>query len=992
METPDDMVRTKLTLILATALLAACGQGPETDTAQQQSATAPEPGAAPAASALPAGVTLVEEFDGEGSEIAIPYKKYELDNGLTVVLHEDDSDPLVHVDVTYHVGSNREDPGRSGFAHFFEHMMFQGSVNVGDEQHFKIVQEAGGTLNGSTNTDRTNYYQTVPANQLETVLWLEADRMGVFLDAVTQEKFEVQRETVKNERAQRVDNQPYGRALETMYAATYPDGHPYSWPVIGWIEDLNQADLDDLKRFFLRWYGPNNAVLTIGGDLDEQQTLEWVVKYFGPIPAGPEVEDLPPQPATLESDRYVTLEDNIHLPALALMIPTVHANHPDEPALDAAAEILGQGQDSMLYQRLVQTGRAVQASVQHACKELACEMWFIVIQNPASGENLAQMEEAVRETLVEFAERGVTEDDLVKFKAGYEAGRVFGLQSVAGKVTTLAAFETYTGSPKGIDEEIDNYLAVETADVQRVFDEYIEGKPAVILSVVPNGQPQMAAAPQNHESERTIPESYGDEGEQLALRPVNDSFDRSVQPTPGMNPQVTLPSIGDVALANGVRLLAVPNDETPTVTVRAVFKVGQRDEPRGKAGLTALMASLMGEATTQRSAAEFAEALGRIGASISVSPGQYETTVTLNTLAKHLDEAMPLMMERITQPAFTEEDFARVKQQTIEGLQQQRKTPAGLASRALGAVMRGADHPLSFPTAGLPDTVASITLEDVKAYYAAHFPQHLTGVTVSTSLPEEDIVAALDPLAQLEVTEPIQPAIALLTPEIQGRTVFLVNKEGAAQSSLRTGQHALAYDALGDFYRATLANFPLGGSFSSRINLNLREDKGYTYGARSYLVGEPDGGAHIFSSEVKKDATADALREVLTELEDYDANGMTEDEFAFMRSAIGQQDALNYETPGAKLGLLNNILRYDLPLDYRTQQNAILQETDRETLNQIMSETLEPENLNIVVVGDEASIRADLEGLGIEIVELDEDGYVKEEAPAPAAAAGASGS
>ena len=986
------MQRKHLFLILGTAFLAACGQGPDS-AAPEATAQAPvtdAPAAAAVAAALPAGVTLIEEFDGDGAEIAIPYKKYRLDNGLTVVLHEDHSDPLVHVDVTYHVGSNREDPGRSGFAHFFEHMMFQGSVNVGDEQHFRIIQEAGGTLNGTTNSDRTNYFETVPANQLETVLWLEADRMGVFLDAVTEEKFEVQRETVKNERGQRVDNQPYGRALETMLASTYPDGHPYSWPVIGWIEDLNRADLDDLKRFFLRWYGPNNAALTIGGDIDPVQTLEWVVKYFGPIPAGPEVEDLPKQPATLESDRYVTLEDNIHLPALALMIPTVYSNHPDEPALDAAAEILGQGQDSMLYQRLVQTGRAVQASVNHSCKELACEMWFIVIQNPASGESLAEMEAAVRETLADFAERGVTEDDLVKFKAGYESGRVFGLQSVAGKVSTLAAFETFTGSPKGIDDEIRRYLAVETADVQQAFDEYIEGKPAVILSIVPNGQPQLAAAEQNHQWTRTIPESYADEGQELALRPVTDTFDRSVQPTPGMNPQVELPAIWDVTLANGVRMLAVPNTETPTVTVRAVFDVGQRDEPRGKAGLTSLMASLMGEATTERSAAEFAEALGRLGASISVSPGQYETTVTLNVLAKHLDEAMPLMMERILKPAFSEADFARVKQQTLEGLQQQRKTPNGLAARAVGAVMRGPEHPLSYPTPGLPGTVETITLDDVRAYYAAHFPQHLAGVTVSSSLPQEAIVQAVDGLAQLEVTEAVRPAIAMQRPNIEGRTVYLVDKEGAAQSSLRTGQHALPYDALGDYYRAGLANFPLGGSFSSRINLNLREDKGYTYGARSFMSGGPEDGMFMFSSEVRQDATADALNEVLTELEDFDRNGMDETEFNFMRSAIGQTDARRYETPGAKLGLLNNILRYDLPLDYRSQQNAILRETDRETLNRIMSEVLEPENQAIVVVGDEAAIRADLEALGMPIVELDEDGYVKEEEAMPAAA-GASG-
>jgi len=253
-----------------------------------------------------AGVTLLEEIKAQSGKTVIPYKKYQLDNGLTLILHEDHSDPLVHVDVTYHVGSGREELGKSGFAHFFEHMMFQGSENVDDEQHFKLVTEAGGTMNGTTNTDRTNYFQTVPANQLEKMLWLESDRMGFLVDAVTQEKFEVQRETVKNERGQRVDNQPYGRLNERVSAALYPEGHPYSWPVIGFMEDLNRANVNDLKKFFLNWYGPNNATVTIGGAIDERSTLELAVKYFGPIPKGPEVGMPEKKPVTLDADRYIS--------------------------------------------------------------------------------------------------------------------------------------------------------------------------------------------------------------------------------------------------------------------------------------------------------------------------------------------------------------------------------------------------------------------------------------------------------------------------------------------------------------------------------------------------------------------------------------------------------------------------------------------------------------------------------------------------------------
>ena len=370
---------------------------------------------------------------GQGNEIIIPYEKYVLPNGLILIIHEDHSDPVVHVDVTYHVGSAREEIGKSGFAHFYEHMMFQGSDHVKDEQHFKIVTEAGGTLNGSTNRDRTNYFETVPSNQLEKMLWLEADRMGFLLDAVTQQKFEIQRATVKNERGQNYDNRPYGLVFENASKNLYPYGHPYSWLTIGYVEELNRVNVNDLKNFFLRWYGSNNATLTVGGDVKPAEVVRLVEKYFGPIPRGPEVNKVVVPAAIVDRDRYASYTDNYaKLPLLAIVYPTVPNYHKDMAALQCLAQVLGQGKNSMLYQQLVKKQLALQANASSQLSELAGEFFFQLV--PMPGKSLAQMDTLFRASLDSFEKRGVTDDDIAKFNGSMEAQQINGLQSVAGKV------------------------------------------------------------------------------------------------------------------------------------------------------------------------------------------------------------------------------------------------------------------------------------------------------------------------------------------------------------------------------------------------------------------------------------------------------------------------------------------------------------------------------------------------------------------------------
>ena len=824
------MLRPSLVL-LAALLLPGCPKS-----------TPVEPAApAEAASALPGGFELIETVERGDSDVVIPYKKYQLPNGLTVILHEDNSDPLVHVDVTYHVGSGREEAGRSGFAHFFEHMMFQGSENVADEQHFEMITAAGGTLNGTTNTDRTNYFETVPSNQLEKMLWLEADRMGFLLPAVTQEKFENQRETVKNERGQRVDNRPYGLLGERVGEAMFPEGHPYSWSVIGYLEDLDRADVDDLKRFFLRWYGPNNATLTVGGKIDEAQTLEMIAKYFGSIPRGPEVEPPVPEKVTLDADRYISLEDNVALPLIYMSWPTVYARHPDEAPLDVLMQILGVGKTSLLYKNLQKDGLAVQAAAGHGCRELHCEFTLLALANPAKGKTLAEIETVLRDSLTEFEERGVQDDDLARVKAGIIAGEVFGLESVSGKVSQLAFYETFGGNPNYVQQQIDRYSNVTKEDVVRVYNTYIKDQNAVVMSIVPKGGEVAPAKPDTWERyERTIPEKVAET--ELAMREPTDTFDRSVQPAAGAeNPTVTVPPLWKGTLSgNAVPVLGALNDETPTTAVKFRLAVAQKHEPVGKLGLASMTASMLDEATTKSTNEELSNRVEKLGSRISISSGDNYTEITVQSLTSNLDASLAIVAERLLTPKFDAADFDRLKNQYIQTIESNKKDPATTADNVFKQLLYGKDNAFAYPDLGTLKTVESITLDDVKAFYDTHYSASVASILVVSDLEQPELMEKLEVFGALPTKEVAAPVLKD-APELKGGTLYLVDKPAAAQSEIRIGRRAMPFDATGEYHEANLVNYPVAGAFNSRVNLNLREDKGYTYGARGGFQGDLEG-------------------------------------------------------------------------------------------------------------------------------------------------------
>ena len=964
----------RTTLLLLTACLVMSVSACQSGVRRQVATPAPAAPAVAAAPAVPDGVTLTEAAEPEpGDEVFIPYRKYRLDNGLTLILHEDASDPLVHVDLTYHVGSAREEVGKSGFAHFFEHMMFQGSTNVGDDQHFRIVSESGGRLNGTTNNDRTNYFQTAPANQLEKLLWLEADRMGFLLDAVTQEKFEVQRDTVKNERGQRVDNAPYGLMGERVGEALFPEGHPYSWSVIGYVEDLDRVDVDDLKAFFLRWYGPNNAVLTIGGDFDEAETLAWVAKYFGSIPRGPDVA-MPDKPAvTLDADRYISLEDNVALPLMQIAFPTVHRFHPDEAPLDVLMYVLGVGETSLLYKNMVSNRLAVQAQANHGCRELSCTFAIIALPNPTAGQTLADLERIARDSLVELETRGVTDDDVERVKTSIVSRKVYGLESVAGKVSQLASYQTMTGRPDYIRDDVARYENVTTDEVMRVYRQYIKDKPAVVMSIVPRGQLALRAAEDTWlRPGRTLPED-GAAATDLDNRPASDDFDRSVMPPAGDNPALTLPRIWRAELANGVRVLGARNAETPTTAVSLRIDAGQRDEGLDRLGLAALTAGLLNESTERSTVEELSDRLQMLGSTVQFRAGDDATTATVRSLTRNLDETLAIFAEKLLEPKFDPADFARVQQQTMQAIALSRDQAGATAQTVYDLLLLGRDNPVAHPDMGAPDTVGALTVDDARAFYAARYSPSIASLVVVSDLDEAELRPKL---AALEAWQgpAVERAPLAPFPETGATRLYLVDKPGAAQSEIRIGRRALAYDATGEYYRAGLANFALGGAFNSRINLNLREDKGYTYGARSGFSGNRDYGRFTASAAVRTDATAASIVELEKEIRGYAAEGITPEELAFTRNAIGQRDALSYETPFQKLGFLSRILTYGLDDDFVDRQNEILTAISTQELNGLAAKHLTMDDMVIVVVGDRAAIEGELEGLGYEIVLLGADG------------------
>lgn len=917
---------------------------------------------------------LVEKVTKKGNELVIPYEKYILPNGLTLIIHEDHSDPVVHVDVTYHVGSAREEIGKSGFAHFFEHMMFQGSDHVGDEEHFKIITEAGGNMNGTTNRDRTNYFETVPSNQLERALWLEADRMGFLLDAVTQGKFEIQRATVKNERGQNYDNRPYGLGSEYVAKTLYPYGHPYSWLTIGYIEDLNRVNVNDLKNFFLRWYGPNNAALSIGGDVNPKEVIKLVEKYFSSIPTCPAVDKTIVPAVALSTDRYVSYEDNIRFPMLQMVFPTTPAFHKDEAALDVLAQILGGGKTSLFYKNFVKNQKALQAGAYNSTSELAGEFTMTVVALPNTPLN--QMEKMIRSTFEEFEKRGVNDDDLAQFKANYEASTVRNLSSVSGKVSQLANYQALAGDAGLLTKELASIQAVTKEDVMRVYQQYIQGEKAVILSVYPKGKKELIASENNFvaQPENYQAPNYGYDG--LKYVKAKDTFDRSKKPATGVNPEMKLPNYWKEKLSNGIKIIGTNTNEIPAVTLSFTIKGGHflSANDLSKVGIMPLTVAMMNEATNEHTAEQLSTSLQKLGSSVSFNSGLEGIYVQVNSLTKHLDATLAILAEKLLSPKFAQEDFDRLKKQQLEGIANQSTQPVAIADQVFDKILYGKESIQSYSMNGTAETLKNITLEDVKTFYQQYFSPSVTNLIIVGDITKNAIMPKLSFLTQWKAKEVKMPVINQDRKSLKTK-IYLVDKENAAQSEIRIGYATnLPYSPVGEYYQTYVMNYILGGAFNSRLNLNLRENKGYTYGARSSFSNTKIAGSFTAQAGVKASTTDSSVVEFMKEIKNYAEQGITTDELLFTKNSIGQSDALKYETPVQKASFLGLVLEYEQIDNFVEARKNTLKSLTQAKVNALAKQYLPYQNMVIVIVGDKKNIKSGLEKLGYEVVELDKSG------------------
>ena len=907
----------------------------------------------------------------------IDYEKYQLDNGLTVILHEDKSDPIVGVAIQYHVGSNREIPGRTGFAHLFEHMLFQESQHVGQDQFFKMIQNAGGTLNGGTSKDGTVYYEVIPKNALETALWLESDRMGWLLSTVTQAAFENQQEVVQNEKRQRVDNRPYGHTNYVMIKNMYPEEHPYNWTTIGELEDLKNSTLKDVRSFYEQWYGPNNATMVIAGDINKREVKSLVEKYFGEIKPGPDNGDPDPQHVELPEIKKAYHEDNFaKSPQLRMAFPTVDQRHFDAPALELLGQLLADKKKSPLYKVIVEE-KKLAPSVYAYSGTQEITGTFQVVATGFPNTNLTDAENAIHESFERFETDGFSAADLERLKAKYETNFYNGISSVLGKGYQLAYYNEYYGSPDAIAEELQKVLDVNMSDVKRVYQKYIKDQNYVLTSFVPRGKVELVAEgsklfPINEEKiVKNIDKVTGEGGMDIARIP--STFDRSVKPVDGPQPRLNLPKIWKHDYDKGVSIYGAKHDELPLVSFGISIEGGMLLDSPDKVGVANLVTDIMMQGTANKTPVELEEAIDALGSSIGMTTGKQSININVNSLKRNFMPTLELVEEILFEPRWDSKEFERVKRETVESIKRRSAIPSTIASKVFNKLNYG-EHILSNSSLGTVESVQSIQLNDLKNFVNANLSVDLATISIVGDISRSEAVNAFKGLVERWETKDVNFTNYEIPTPNKTAQVYFVDVPNAKQSEIRIGYLGLPRTHP-DYYATMVMNMKLGGNFSGDVNMILREEKGFTYGARTRFTGTKYPGTFTASSAVRSNTTEESVNIFKDLMMNY-REPINDEDLEFTKNVLLKSNARRFETLGALRGMINYIAVYGVPFDYIKNEEEIIRDMTVKTHNDLVKKYIRPNEMIYLVVGDAATQLSGLKSLGYgNPVLLDENGY-----------------
>ena len=932
------------------------------------------------AGVLAAAVTLTSVFGcsaiaapAPSSSLKVPnlkFEKYTLPNGLTVILREDHRLPLVAVDLWYHVGPVNEKAGRTGFAHLFEHMMFEGSEHVGEKAHFKYVEGAGATdINGTTSYDRTNYFETMPSNQLDLALWLESDRMGFLLETLDRTKLTNQRDVVRNELRQDEGN-PYDVADEAVGHLLYPKTHPYYGNVIGSHADVEAARLNDVRDFFHHYYTPNNASIAIVGDYDPKTIKDRIAKFFGPIPAGPPVEKVSVETPAITSQRRTTVTDTVQLPRLSVAWLTPEAFHPGDADTDMFMNVLGGGKVSRLYQKLVyqdQIAQSVQCNNQSmmVTSMASCD----IIARP--GVKLEDLEAAFDKEVESLRTSGPTQEELDRARNQTLSGLITGLQRLGGfggVADMMDRYNQYLGDPGYLPKDVARYEALTPANIQQIGGKYFGKNQSVVVYCVPGKKvtEDVPRSPEDTDANVTVVPPYTPEFETAQNW-------RKEAPQAGPEPTLHLPSPKTFALSNGVKVFLIEEHSLPVMSAGLVTLAGGEENPTDKAGLAAFTARMMTEGTSKRSSTQLANDVAQIGAGLGSSAGMDNATVSIGALSNNTDAAMELLSDVALHPAFQDKEVERIRSQRLVAILQESDQPVSAALRVGQKAVYG-DQPYGFRPVGTTESVKAVKQADMAAFWAAHYTPKDAALILAGDMNEADAKKLAEKYfggwnagAAAATAVPAPPAPPT-------RKIVIVDKPGSPQTTLiafglGVPRNTPEYPAI------TEMNSILGGLFSSRINMNLREKNGFTYGAFSGFMFYRGGGPFYSGAQVRTDVTAPAAKELFTELNRIHTDAATPAELKLAKDNALRSLPGSFETVGNESSLMSELFVYGLPNDYFEKLPAAFEAVTPEAVAKAAQDFIHPDNLVVVAVGDRAKIQPDLEKLNLGPIELrDESG------------------